>query len=241
MGPRVAAADASDDPNAADEQPTTAVVAVAVGEGIQRLLRSLGVHVVVAGGQSMNPSTAEILEAVEQDAGEVGDRAPQQQEHRARRGSGRRADRPATSRSCPRTPVVQALAALVSYDPDATLDAQRVRDVRGGGAGAYRRDHAGRARRASSSAARSPRGDWIAVTPKASGRSSTAPAAAAIPLCSTQLIGPDDEIVTVLVGADVWPADTRHLEEHLVLEHPHVEVEVHEGGQPLYPYLIGVE
>ena len=56
-----------------------------------------------------------------------------------------------------------------------------------------------------------------------------------------QLIGPDDEIVTVLVGIDARPADTRHLEEHLALEHPHVEVEVHEGGQPLYPYLIGVE
>ncbi len=48
------------------EQPvvTTAVVAVGVGEGIRRLLTSLGVQHVVAGGQSMNPSTAQILEAV---------------------------------------------------------------------------------------------------------------------------------------------------------------------------------
>ena len=43
---------------------TTAVVAVGVGE-VQRLLNSLGVQAVVAGGQSMNPSTAQILEAVE--------------------------------------------------------------------------------------------------------------------------------------------------------------------------------
>src|SRR5438309_1169818 len=49
------------------DQPvvTTAVVAVGVGEGIRRLLTSLGVQQVVAGGQSMNPSTAQILEAVE--------------------------------------------------------------------------------------------------------------------------------------------------------------------------------
>ena len=59
------------------EQPSTAtaaptahvrdrgVVAVGVGDGVQRLLTSLGVHEVVAGGQSMNPSTAQILEAVE--------------------------------------------------------------------------------------------------------------------------------------------------------------------------------
>ena len=44
---------------------TTAVVAVGVGDGIRRLLVSLGVQEIVAGGQSMNPSTAQILEAVE--------------------------------------------------------------------------------------------------------------------------------------------------------------------------------
>ena len=43
----------------------TAVVAVATGEGIRRIFRSLGVQQIVAGGQSMNPSTAQILEAVE--------------------------------------------------------------------------------------------------------------------------------------------------------------------------------
>ena len=43
----------------------TAVVAVGVGNGVGRLLTSLGVQIVVAGGQSMNPSTAQILEAVE--------------------------------------------------------------------------------------------------------------------------------------------------------------------------------
>ena len=42
-----------------------AVVAVCTGEGIRRIFRSLGVHHVVSGGQSMNPSTAQILEVVE--------------------------------------------------------------------------------------------------------------------------------------------------------------------------------
>ena len=64
------------------EPCTTAVVAVGVGEGVQRLLDSLGVHEVVAGGQSMNPSTAQILEAVERCPAESRDRAAEQQEHR---------------------------------------------------------------------------------------------------------------------------------------------------------------
>src|SRR2546421_496901 len=54
----------------ADEPPDmtpvpTAVVAIATGDGIRRIFRSLGVQAIVAGGQSMNPSTAQILEAVQ--------------------------------------------------------------------------------------------------------------------------------------------------------------------------------
>ena len=45
----------------------------------------------------------------------------------------------------------------------------------------------------------------------------------------------------MLLGAEARPNDAGKLREHLGLEHPHVEVEVHEGGQPLYPFLIGVE
>ena len=56
-----------------------------------------------------------------------------------------------------------------------------------------------------------------------------------------RLVGEDSELVTVLLGSDARPADTARLREHLGLEHGHVEVEVHEGDQPLYPYLIGVE
>jgi hypothetical protein len=45
----------------------------------------------------------------------------------------------------------------------------------------------------------------------------------------------------VLLGADARGVDANRLRDHLRLEHPHVEVEVHEGNQPLYPFLIGVE
>ena len=55
------------EPAAPAERPavTTAVVAVATGDGISRIFHSLGVQAIVAGGQSMNPSTAQLLEAVE--------------------------------------------------------------------------------------------------------------------------------------------------------------------------------
>ena len=52
-------------PPHASEPVTTAVVAVAAGDGIKRIFYSLGVQGIVAGGQSMNPSTADLLAAVE--------------------------------------------------------------------------------------------------------------------------------------------------------------------------------
>jgi hypothetical protein len=56
-----------------------------------------------------------------------------------------------------------------------------------------------------------------------------------------RLVDDESEIVTVLVGADAQSADTARIREHLALAHPEVEAEFHDGGQPLYPYLVGVE
>ena len=52
-------------PVAEGPPPVTSVVAVATGDGIRRIFYSLGVHHIVGGGQSMNPSTAQILEVIE--------------------------------------------------------------------------------------------------------------------------------------------------------------------------------
>ena len=52
-------------PSTEEPVPVTSVVGSATGDGIRRIFYSLGVHHIVAGGQSMNPSTAQILEVVE--------------------------------------------------------------------------------------------------------------------------------------------------------------------------------
>ncbi|HRE03508.1 MAG TPA: hypothetical protein PLV68_19580, partial [Ilumatobacteraceae bacterium] len=56
-----------------------------------------------------------------------------------------------------------------------------------------------------------------------------------------QLIDADREIVTIVEGVDATAAHTDELRAWLAAEHPGVTVEVHRGGQPLYPYLFGVE
>jgi dihydroxyacetone kinase-like predicted kinase len=135
--------------------------------------------------------------------------------------------------------VVEALASLVVYDPDASLEvnvaamADAAARVRAGEVTQAVRDSV-------AECGEIKMGDWIAITREGICASTASAAEAAIALVD-QLVDEDSELVTVLIGSDARPADTARLREHLGLEHGHVEVEVHEGDQPLYPYLIGVE
>ena len=83
-------------------------------------------------------------------------------------------------------------------------------------------------------------GDWLAISRDGICATATNPVDAALALVAA-LVTEDSEIVTVLVGADARGAGDGARARQVALAHPHVEVEVHEGGQPLYPYLIGVE
>jgi len=220
------------------ERVETAVVAVAVGRGLSRLLRSVGVHEVVAGGQSMNPSTAQILEAVDRAPSEAVVVLPNNKNIVAvAEQVGALTDR--TVGVVPTHAVVEALAALMVYDPDATLqvNAAAMADA----ASRVRAGEVTRAVRDSfADCGEINEGDWIAITREGICAATTSAADAAIELVD-RLVGADSELVTVLLGSDARPAETARLREHLGLEHGHVEVEVHEGDQPLYPYLIGVE
>src|SRR5437773_3367463 len=222
----------------AAEPCTTAVVAVGVGEGVQRLLNSLGVHAVVAGGQSMNPSTAQILEAVERCPADAVIVLPNNKNivPVAEQVDGLTARRVEV---VPTQAVVEALAALVAYDPQASVDAnaaamtEAVQRVRTGEVTQAVRDGAGEGGPIKA-------GDWIAISRDGVSVVAKTAVDAAIGLVD-RLADDGSELVTVLVGVDAVTTDTARLEEHLALSHPQLEVEVHEGDQPLYPYLVGVE
>jgi uncharacterized protein len=233
---RAAAGQAGDD--TVSVPVTTAVVAVAVGDGIGRLLRSVGVQAVVAGGQSMNPSTAQILEAVDAASADSVVVLPNNKNIVA---VARQVDE--LSRSVvgvvPTHSVVEALAALVVYDPDAELEPNL--KAMGEAAARVQAGEVTQAVRDSAAACGTiSRGDWIAINAGGICAVESTALDAAVALVE-QLLNDDSELVTVLLGADARPGDTDRLREHLGLAHPQVEVEVHAGDQPLYPYLIGVE
>jgi dihydroxyacetone kinase-like predicted kinase len=55
------------------------------------------------------------------------------------------------------------------------------------------------------------------------------------------LLQPEHELLTIIEGDGSSPANTRRITEFLAEAHPKVNVEVHHGGQPLYPYYFGLE
>jgi DAK2 domain fusion protein YloV len=220
------------------EYCTTAVVAVGMGPGIQRLLASLGVQAIVAGGQSMNPSTAQIREAVHLCRADSVVVLPNNKNiiAVAEQVDGLSDRNVAVVRT---TAIVEALAALVEYDPHADL-AHNVASM----TEAFTRVRSGEVTQAvrdtTADGVAIRTGDWIAVTRDGIRAVANTAVDAAMQLVDA-LVTEECELVTLLVGADARPAETIRVEEHLRLAHPRLEIEIHEGGQPLYPYLIGVE
>jgi DAK2 domain fusion protein YloV len=222
------------------DQPvvTTAVVAVGVGEGIRRLLTSLGVQHVIAGGQSMNPSTAQILEAVELCRADAVIVLPNNKNivpvaKQVDALSEKEVAVIATHS------VAAALAALVEYDPNATVaDNERSMQV------ALERVRTGEVtqavRDASVGGEQVREGEWLALA-RDGVVASVGSAADAVYKVLEALVDDDSEIVTVLVGCDAAANETERIREHIEYAFPHLEVEFHDGGQPLYPYLVGVE
>ena len=223
---------------AAEPAPRTSVVTVATGEGIRRIFSSLGVRDVVAGGQSMNPSTAEILGAVEATAGEEVVLLPNNANILpvAEQVVGL-STKPVVV--VPTKGIQEGFAALLEYDPQCSsgengqaMGAAADRVVAGEVTQAVRV--------AETPAGRAEPGDYLGLSRGGVEVVATTCADALTGLVE-RLLEPEHEIVTLIEGVGASAADTRRVTEWLREKHPGVAVERHSGGQPLYPYLVSIE
>ncbi len=226
------------EPERSHEPVETAVVAVATGEGIRRIFYSLGVQGIVTGGQTMNPSTAQLLEAVEAAPADhvvilpnnknIIPVAEQVDAH--------------TTKSVyvvPTRGIAEGFASLLAYDPEADGGINR-----GAMVSAAQNVVAGEVTQAvrDSSCDLGPikEGDWLGLS-RDGIRAVGGSVEQACEQLLLQLVGDDHEIVTIIEGEGSSAAITRHLEVWLQENHPAVSAEIHHGGQPLYPYLFGIE
>jgi uncharacterized protein len=218
---------------------TCAVVAVCAGSGLTELFGQLGVQAVVTGGQTMNPSTAELLDAVGRvNADEVVVLPNNKNIIPVAEQVDALSDK--IVQVVPTRSIPEALAALVVYDPEASAVENRA--AMASAAGTVVTGEVTQAVRAASSPVGPvAAGDWIALRAGA-GIVAVAPTVdAAVTGLLDRLLTPDRELLTMITGAQAGRDTTDAVLSWLAVHRPAVEVEVHDGGQPLYPYLFGAE
>jgi DAK2 domain fusion protein YloV len=216
-----------------------AVVAVCSGDGLAELFWNLGVQGIVTGGQTMNPSTAELLDTVEHVNARHVVLLPNNKNiiPVAEQVAGLTSKHVAVvaTQSMP-----EALAALVVYDPEASAD-ENAGEMRAAAASVATGEVTRSVRSATSPVGPVKEGDWIGLV---RGDGIVAVSDDIVAVCATlldRLVDAGREIVTVITGAEADAATTASIEGWLADARADVQVEVHRGGQPLYPYLFGVE
>jgi DAK2 domain fusion protein YloV len=214
---------------------TSAVVAVAAGDGNRELIESFNA-VVVDGGRTMNPSTADLLAAIEAvqasevvvlpNNGNVIMSAEQAADHSSKK-----------VRVVPTTSLQAGLAALVAFDGtrDAEANAAEMREaIASVATGAV--TIASRDVELNGVAVR--KGKWLGLAdghPVAGGNTFDEVAHAVL----EHLLAEPRGVLTLLTGEEPQPLDT--LLAELAAEHPDVELDVHAGGQPHYALLLSAE
>lgn len=214
-----------------------AVVAVANGVGIVDIFRSLGVQKVIVGGQSMNPSTEQLLEAVEAvpadevvilpNNGNIIPVAEQVNEQTSK-----------TVRVIRTKGITEGFASLLEYDPKGTAE-ENLEGMTAAASQVVAGEITIAVRDSGSDAGDISEGDYLGLS-----EGKVQVITDSLFKAATQLIGQlidDHELVTLIAGAEAEDAITEEIVSWIEEEHPMVEVETHFGGQPLYPYFLGIE
>ena len=217
---------------------TTAVVAVAAGAGVKRIFHSLGAQAIVAGGQSMNPSTADLLEMVQ---GVNADQVVILPNNKNIIPVAEQVDAltDKTVRVVPTQGVAEGFAALMGYDPEAPVE-DNAKEMAELASSVVAGEVTQAVRDSTCDLGPITKGDFLGIAREGIRAVSPTLADAAITLLEV-LVTDAHEIVTIIEGEGSAPATTRRITEWLGEHRPDVASEVHHGGQPLYPYLFGVE
>jgi dihydroxyacetone kinase-like predicted kinase len=143
-------------------------------------------------------------------------------------------------RVVPTCSMPEALASLVLYDPEASAE-HNAREMSAAAASVATGEITQAVRDTDSDAGPITTGDWIGIVRGDGIVAVGGTWRAATTQLLDHLISPEREILTVLAGADSTAEMTAELSAWMAEHHPDITVEVHHGGQPLYPYLFGVE
>ncbi len=218
---------------------TCAVVAIASGDGLAELFGQLGVQGVVTGGQTLNPSTQELLDAVEHMNATQVVILPNNKNIIP---VANQIDALTTKdvRVVPTCSMPEALAALVSYDPEVSAETN-ARNMTSAAHSVATGEITQAVRDTSSDVGAVTVGDWIGLVRGDGIVAVSGSLTGAATALLGQLISDGGELLTIITGIDASATQTEHITTWVSQQHPDITVEVHHGDQPLYPYLFGVE
>ncbi len=215
-----------------------AIVAVSPGDGLSDVLRSLGTTAIVPGGQTMNPSTKELLQEVESVASDKVIILPNNSNIIPTANQ----VQSVTSKQIvvvPTETIPQGVAALLAFDYDADLEANT--DLMNKAKSQVRSIEITRAVRSTRLGEMNIKkkqpigfldGDLVAV-----GNSMVEVATKTLARVNLNEV----EVVTIYYGADVQPSQAEELSASICQQCPQLQVEVVCGSQPHYDYIISVE
>lgn len=215
-----------------------AVVTVAMGSGVSELLKSLGASAVIEGGQTMNPSTEDIVKAIEAVGAERVLILPNNKNiimaaEQAAEVLGIEA------KVVPTKTIPQGMAAILAFNPQATVEENQINMTN-----AFAHVKTGQVtfavRDTSIDGVEIKKDDFMALAEGKIILSNPSREASATSLAKA-LIDEESEIVTVIYGEDVSEEEANDFAAFIEEQFEEVEVEVYNGKQPLYPYILSVE
>ncbi len=226
-------------PMAGSEGSPIGVVSVVVGPGLVQVFRQLGVQGVVTGGQTMNPSTEDLLAAVESAAADTVVVLPNNK-NIVPVAEQLDALTTKTVAVVPTRSVAQGIAAMFGYDPGGDRLWTVVEDMAAAASSVITGEVTKAVRDAVVEFGSIRQGDWLGIADGTIVVADPDLESALRGLVATLLM-PGAELLTVYAGEGSSPATTKALEAWLGELHPMMEVSTVVGGQPLYPYFVSIE
>jgi len=214
------------------------IVTVSMGSGIAELFKSIGAHAVIEGGQTMNPSTEDIVKAVKEvNAKKVFILPNNKNIIMAAEQAKDVADEEIYV--IPSKTVPQGLSALLAFNPSAVIDEneaamkEALNHVKSGQITFAVRD-------TSIDGLEIEKDDFMGISEGKIVVKNKDKGKVAEDLL-TNMLDEDSEILTIIYGEDVTEEEVATLTSFVEENYEDVEVEIHDGGQPLYSYIFSIE
>ena len=226
---------------AAKAQPAKEVgfIAVSAGEGLTDIFKGLGVDYLIEGGQTMNPSTEDMLNAIDQVNAKNIFILPNNKNIILAAEQARDLTEDKKIVVLPTKTIPQGISAMIGYMPEASVDenAENMKD-------AYQDIASGQVtyavRDTSIDGKEIHNGDIMGINDGGIAAVGKDLMETTIDLLST-MVDEDSELICLYYGADVSKQDADVLSDEIEEKFPECEVEVNFGGQPIYYYMISVE